>query len=325
MNILDGVHLIKVPVPYPLRHVNTYLLEGERGWTLIDCGCNTDETHDFWKKTLPEYGVAPGQLSIFVSHFHPDHLGAAGWLQQEWSAPVKMHAPDLEWARTAWLPASDQAELIAALYRKHGCPPTVADAVRDQYIGQAKDTTPLPERVKTFSAGDTFTLGPLTFETVWAPGHADGMVMLWQSELRLLIAADAILPHITPNVGLWPRCRENPLADFIDTLKRIRALSPERTFPGHGKIMEDTTSRVDEVLAHHEDRLSQMTAYLQGGPRSAFDVAVEYFKLSDLSAHQVRFALAETLAHMHYLVVEGRLEEREDAQGNIGFVPRLRA
>lgn len=145
--------------------------------------------------------------------------------------------------------------------------------------------------------------------------------MLWQKDLRLLIAADAILPHITPNIGLWPRSRENPLLDFIDTLGRIRTLAPQRTLPGHGKIMEDTDTRVDAILAHHSERLDGMTAFLEGEAHSAFDVAVKYFKLSDLSAHQVRFALAETLAHMHYLVADGRLEEREDASGNVGFSP----
>ena len=36
--IVDGVHQLKLPVPFPLRFVSDYLVEGEDGWTLVDTG-----------------------------------------------------------------------------------------------------------------------------------------------------------------------------------------------------------------------------------------------------------------------------------------------
>jgi hypothetical protein len=65
---------------------------------------------------------------------------------------------------------------------------------------------------------------------------------------------------------------------------------------------------VDELLAHHEERLSVMLAALDGRPATPFEVARRVFP-EDLTAHQLRFALAETLAHLEHLVGDGYVEQ----------------
>jgi glyoxylase-like metal-dependent hydrolase (beta-lactamase superfamily II) len=36
--VAEGIWQLKLPVPFPLRFVSAYLVEGEEGWTLIDAG-----------------------------------------------------------------------------------------------------------------------------------------------------------------------------------------------------------------------------------------------------------------------------------------------
>lgn len=320
MQLPAGVHLIRTPVPYPLKFVNCYLIENDQGWALIDAGCNTADTREFWKATLAQYGVAKGQLTdLYVTHFHPDHLGAAGWLQQEWGCRVIMNGPDWEWAQTQWEPTCQQGYLIEQLYRNHGCPSDLASRVREQFIEQRNDTIPLPEQVVTIEVGSVVRLAGVDYDVLALPGHADGMVGYWNADAQVLFAGDAILPHITPNVGLWPRCRANPLGDYLETLRRIERMDPSLTLAGHGKLIENTAERARQILDHHDERLDIMEGMVSSGVQSAVEVAMLYFQLKDLTPHQVRFALGETLAHLEYLVREGRLARNEG--GAVQYCP----
>jgi hypothetical protein len=61
------------------------------------------------------------------------------------------------------------------------------------------------------------------------------------------------------------------------------------------------------LISHHEERLSVMRAVLDGQPLTPYEVARRVFP-EELSDHQLRFALAETLAHLEHLADEGRAE-----------------
>jgi len=50
-----------------------------------------------------------------------------------------------------------------------------------------------------------------------------------------------------------------------------------------------------------------MHGAIESGPAPAFEVARRVFP-DELSVHQLRFALAETLAHLEHLVDDGRAE-----------------
>jgi glyoxylase-like metal-dependent hydrolase (beta-lactamase superfamily II) len=309
-----GIHLIRTPVPYPLKFANCYLCESAAGWILIDAGCSTPDTYEFWKQTLAQYGIAKGQLAkVIVTHFHPDHLGAAGWLQREWGAQVVVHRPDWEWTMTQWGdPDLKQAGFIEELYVRHGCPVDLAGRVRAQMLEQRSHTVPLPQNVVEIAEGESIELAGGQYKVVRVPGHADGMIAFWNEADSIFIAADAILPHITPNVGLWPRCRLNPLHDFIQTLEMIKVMNPALTLPGHGHPMTNTAARAEDTIQHHVERLNKIAEFVAGGVSNAFQVALAYFKLTELTPHQVRFALGETLAHLEYLVADGRLRRSGD-------------
>ncbi|WP_338000626.1 hypothetical protein [Paenibacillus urinalis] len=56
---------------------------------------------------------------------------------------------------------------------------------------------------------------------------------------------------------------------------------------------------------HHEERLDEMEGMLQEGEKTAFEVCVKLFG-TKFGIHQMRFAMAETLAHLDELVRQGR-------------------
>ncbi len=75
-------------LPLPMRpgHVHAYLLDGADGWTVVDTGVGIPEASELWREELERAG---GRVArVFVTHFHPDHVGAAADLHELTGAPV---------------------------------------------------------------------------------------------------------------------------------------------------------------------------------------------------------------------------------------------
>jgi hypothetical protein len=49
-DVLPGLFWVRLPVPLTLNHVNCWLLDDGPGWTLVDCGMNTDEIFEIWDR-----------------------------------------------------------------------------------------------------------------------------------------------------------------------------------------------------------------------------------------------------------------------------------
>ncbi|HEX6989965.1 MAG TPA: MBL fold metallo-hydrolase, partial [Bacillota bacterium] len=103
-----GLYCIPIPIPSPLAQVNCYLARGSHGWTVVDTGFHTPEAEGAWTRALRRLGITWKDIErIVVTHYHPDHFGAAGWLQQKTGAPVLMHAAEAATARWVWATGSE--------------------------------------------------------------------------------------------------------------------------------------------------------------------------------------------------------------------------
>ena len=120
-----------------------------------------------------------------------------------------------------------------------------------------------------------------------------------------------MLLEITPNIGLWPESEPRPLAHFMRSLNGLRGLHTELVLPGHGPVFHDLDGRIEELVAHHAERLDAMYATLKGGPKTPYEVSRVVFR-GAITIRQRCFALAETLAHLDHLAREGRAEQMED-------------
>src|SRR5687767_5496196 len=83
-----GVHRIKVAIPFGVRDVNVFLLEGSP-LTLVDTGANSATALETIETALAERGHRLADLErIVVTHHHIDHLGLAGILQRRSGAEL---------------------------------------------------------------------------------------------------------------------------------------------------------------------------------------------------------------------------------------------
>jgi glyoxylase-like metal-dependent hydrolase (beta-lactamase superfamily II) len=217
-----------------------------------------------------------------------------------------MLGEEIEHSRLVWESGESGSSLVSSLIF-NGMPRDLAEEAGSKMRAGLK----LPEKLLPLRVGEQIALGGSTARVVHAPGHADYQYMLHDEERGILFAADHVLLEITPNIGLWPESLPHPLARYLKSLSSMRGMNANLVLPGHGPVFHDLDGRIDELLRHHEERLDVMRAQIEAGPKTPFEVSGAVFR-ETLTLYEQCFALAETLAHLDHLVLEGRAERIED-------------
>jgi glyoxylase-like metal-dependent hydrolase (beta-lactamase superfamily II) len=310
--VAPGIYLVPIPIPIPLKYVNCYLFKGPSGWTLMDTGFHDELAEAAWPRALDELGIRFQDIDrIVVTHYHPDHLGAAGWLQEKTGAPAYLHEVELRQVQLFWgMGMEEQARALGEFFHEGGMPAEITAAIVQHHHNQWQTVLPMAE-FTPIPTGSLFQIGDRHYEVIWAPGHSDGLAVFWDAETGILIANDMLLAQITPNVSLWPACRPNPLADYLTSLAEMEELGARLALTGHRDLITDVAGRAQEIRRHHMERLEKMaSACAKPEGATAWDVCREIFEPERLTTHQIRFAMSETLAHLVYLEEQGRLIRR---------------
>lgn len=303
---------MKVPLPFSLKYVNSYLLHDERGYTIVDPGLHTPEAVQAWQEALDANGIAIGSIhTIVLTHQHPDHYGLAGWFQEQTGgAPVYISEASYAYTQRLW--GSDAGASFAAdlteLYEAHGMPQPVLDEIAPHLDSFIPKVSPQP-KVTFLEAGQTIEMGGLSWQTIDTPGHAKGQLCFYASDVKRMLVGDQVLPDITPNISVVPGDGEDQLEQFLDSLEQIRKLEVELAFPGHRDPFTNYKERIEQLIAHHERRLTQMYSLIQAGANTGYTLCMQLFgeRIAG-NTHNLRFAMSETLAHLFHLEKCGRIE-----------------
>ena len=319
--VADGIYALRLPLPFALNHVNCYLLQdGDGGgWTIVDAGLNRPEVREAWRGAWAELQIEPQQIrQIVLTHMHPDHFGLAGWLQEQSGALVLLSPREAEVAQVTWMEELT-AEREAAVHRymhSAGVTSDVAEVILSQQAHLRSLTYPHPRRIDTLAPGAVVEMGGRRFTTIHAPGHADGQLVFYCADDRLLLCGDQVMQRITPNIGVWPTTEPSPLARYLRSLAELAALEVDLALPGHYAPLTDWRGRIAELQAHHDQRLEVMYAAAKAGA-TALEVSYAVFDYDRFSRHEVRFAVAEALAHLEHLAEQGRLQRVETPAGRV--------
>jgi glyoxylase-like metal-dependent hydrolase (beta-lactamase superfamily II) len=303
----QGVHRVTQPLPWALDHVHCYAVQEPDGWTIIDTGLGTPGTTERWREALVELG-SPTVRRIIVTHYHPDHIGAGAPLAELTGATsVVQGRIDHERVYAAFIDPEATVRFEAYL-RSMGMPDDLAAT-------SAEDERELPYFPATptelVDAGDVVEIAGEPFRVHHLPGHADGHIVLHGETTGRVFGGDVILNEITPNVGKWEDAiGDDPLALYLDSLRRLAALEPTLVYPGHRTLVTDVAARAAEIAAHHERRLDTHVAALESGASTPFEVA-GFIWGDRLGYHERRFAMVEAAAHLVRLVGLGRAVEPE--------------
>ncbi|KMK77195.1 MBL fold metallo-hydrolase [Alkalihalobacillus pseudalcaliphilus] len=294
---------VGVPIPFPMRYMYSYLLKDYEHYVLIDVGLNNKEAKDYWLAVFAELQIEPTMIkTIYLTHFHPDHSGLAGWMQELTGAELFMHEIDKKMLEQVFATDSNQSALLKDMFVNYGVPNQLSEDIQAHMDQLAKYVQPLP---KIQCIREKIVINGQSWEVIHSPGHSDGHICLYQRDDRLMIVGDHLLDKITPNISVWPHASQKPLHEYMESLYKIKKLEVELILSAHGSLITDHKLRADEIIRHHQKRLAKIEQLSYG--QTAYQIAEQLFAHKKLTAHQWRFAIAETIAHIVYLVDENRL------------------
>ena len=313
LQVAPGVHWIRMPLPFALDHINLWLLEDGDGWTVVDTGIGTEATRELWERLLAGAMAGRPVTRIVVTHYHPDHVGSAAWLAARTGAPV--------WMTTAeFLSAHAARDDTAGFDRATGIAFFGLNGLDVSSIPEKARTTnryrrgvpELPHTYRRLMHGDTLAIGGHDWRVICVHGHAPEHAALHCASLGLLISGDQVLPRITTNVGVWGNQPDaNPLRLYLDSFARFADIDGAvRVLPSHDRVFEGLHPRIIQLGAHHAERLARLEEAC-ARPVTAFEVLPVLFRRR-LDEHQLAFAMGEAIAHLHYLLAEGKVRRIEE-------------
>jgi glyoxylase-like metal-dependent hydrolase (beta-lactamase superfamily II) len=321
-DILEGLHKIRVPLTgSPLGWVNSYVLRADDGYLLVDCGWDTPDALEALRRGLDDIGVPLEDLRrLVVTHNHPDHYGLAGRLVQLVSCGVTMHHLDAVHIQTRYANIEALEAEMERWLLVHGIPSgevrtfvKASEAILDRVNIVAPDVE--------VTGGERIAAGKREWEIVWTPGHSVGHICLYERTQKAFLSGDHILNPITPAIGLHAQSMGNPLSDYLASLAELRKYDVELVLPAHGDEFVGFNERIEELLAHHAERLAEIVDILASGPQSSYEVAARMRwqaegRWDELPAFQRRMATTEAIAHLELLHSRGQVR-RQTLEGGL--------
>ncbi len=324
MTIPDSIHLLELPTPFPVGRVNVYLVEGEP-LTLIDTGPKADVTRTALVAGLAGLGRRLEDIGrIIVTHHHADHMGLAAEVVQRSGAEVWTHPYNLHWLADPEGQQLRQRPFYADIWQQAGVPDDIIALMDASNLAIRRWLDPVVAG-HTLAEGQTLELGGGRWLVLHTPGHAGGLICLWDPASRTLLANDHVLRDISPNPVLEPPAepggpRPRRLVEYLYHLQRVADLRPLLALTGHGAAVTDMDDLVRQRVAFHQRRANRLLDSLNGHAVSLWDLTRQAFPRVQRGMDHF-LAISEVLAHLDLLESEGRVRAQTHA-GRISWLRR---
>jgi glyoxylase-like metal-dependent hydrolase (beta-lactamase superfamily II) len=323
--VLPGVHRAPVPLPGDgLRAVSVYVIEDGDGVTLVDAGWDSPLARAAVEEGLAAAGAGVGDVRrVLVTHIHYDHVGQVTSLVRDGAGGYWMGEGErATYDHVTTDPRRSRDARLAEL-RGYGA----GDLVAELAGGEDRESTAVAmvPPARWAADGDVHPVTDGLVRAIATPGHTRGHLCYLHEGRRLLFAGDHVLPHITPSIGYEAETNRLALVDYLRSLARVRSLEVDLVLPAHGAPFTDLAGRVDELTAHHDERLALCAAAVGDGPATAAAVAralpwtrrATPFDALDLFNRLL--ATWEAIAHLELLVSRGDLRREAGGDGVLAF------
>jgi len=317
VEVAAGVWWFRLPLPMALDHVNCYALDDGDGWTLVDTGFDGKRGRAVWARLLAGPLAHRPVRRVLVTHYHPDHVGLAGWFQAQGAEVLT--------TRTSWLYArmlvldvqATPAPEALRFERRAGVPEaTLAERAGARPFNFADVVAPLPLGFTRLVEGATLRAAGRRWRVRLGQGHAPDHITLWSEDDALVIGGDQLLPGISANIGVYPTEPEaDPLGEWLDSTRAFApfARDDQVILPGHKLPFTGLPFRLVQMAETHEAALVRLLDHL-AEPRRAAECFVPLFK-REVGGPEFGMALVEAVAHLNYLHARGSVTRQADAAG----------
>ncbi|WP_417831047.1 MBL fold metallo-hydrolase [Terasakiella sp.] len=321
VEVAPGVHWVRMPLPFKLNHINLWVLDDGEGLTIVDTGIDLPNVRERWEKLFSGPLGAKPLKRMIVTHFHPDHVGLAGWFEEKYDLPLWMTLGEWGMARNLKLETTDRSgTYLAQFYRRAGFDDKLMALIPERSVSYPSRISMPPAGIHRIQDGELIRIGAHDWQVIVGTGHSPEHACLYCKDLNVLISGDQVLPRISPNISIWPQEPDaDPLSQFLNSLNRFAPLPDDvLVLPSHDWPFRGLHARLADLAHHHDDRLEE-TYNLCAKPVTALQVLKGLFS-RELDSHQIFFAIGESLAHLHHLEAKGRLQRDDGMDGISRFV-----
>lgn len=315
---MNDVERIAIPTPFQIGRVNCYAIT-RGGLTLIDPGPLTDDAYAELTDGLERLGYTTEDVDrVLITHPHIDHFGLADRIRNESGATVFAHrdAVDVLADPTA------NFEREQAFFRPYLASVGVPEQLLETVITLPESYNRFREPVavdRALAEGDEIVLNETTtLEAIHTPGHAPASVCFLDRERKRAFTGDHVMADISPNplLTLEPGTtdqRTRSLPDYLAALERIASEDVQTGYGGHREIVPNIAARVEEIVAHHDERSDRVSTILaDNGPQTPYQVMAREFP--DLPATETFAGMSEIIGHLDVLEDTGRVERCESSE-----------
>lgn len=310
--VRPGLWSVPVPIPdSPLRYTLCYVFTGETSAVLVDPGWDTADGRRAVTDGLRAAGVTLRDVAgVVLTHIHPDHHGLSSWVRREGGAWIAMHRAEAEtlpsriWRQHE--PGLDRDWLLG-----HGVPEDDLDlmTVNAAMLAGALE---LAEPDRYVADGDRLPIPGREVRAVWTPGHTPGHLCVHDATAGVLLTGDHLLPRISPNISVYASERDSdPLTAYLASLGRVAEFRADEALPAHEYRFRGIDVRAADLIAHHGDRSAEIVHVVDRlAQPTAWAIAAQLTwsrGWAALHGMMRRMALAETVAHLHYLLTTREL------------------
>jgi glyoxylase-like metal-dependent hydrolase (beta-lactamase superfamily II) len=309
-----GIQELRIPTPFMMGRVNCYLIEDEP-LTLVDTGPNSGKALDELEHQLSDHGHSIEDLELVIlTHQHIDHLGLVEIIASRSGAEVAAIDVVVPFIENFGDDAERDDQFAAELMLRNGISEDVVTALRSVtrsfrgWGSKADITRPLAD-------GEKLRFRNRTLEIMHRPGHSPSDTVLWDAERRILIAADHLIAHLSPNALITRPLdgsteRTQALVTYMTSLRKTRELPAEIVLSGHGEPITDHVALIDERFERFEHRAEKLYELIAERPRTGHELAQELW--GDVAVTQAFLTLSEVIGHVDLLINAGRVREVSD-------------
>jgi len=311
LEVAPGVYWLRMPLPFGLDHINLWLLDDGDGVVIVDTGVQTPQALSVWEQVFQRFIGDRPVHKIIVTHYHPDHVGLAGWLYEKTGAPIHMSRTEYLMTRMLCLDIrAEPPQEVMDFYTAAGWQDTLLESHRKAGYGNfAKGVSPLPTHFHRLQDADEVAINGVQWSVVMGAGHSPEHACLYAAELDVLIAGDQVLPRISSNVSVYPTEPEaDPLADWLRSLHKLKQLPASAlVLPSHNEPFYGLHERLDGLIGGHCAKLERLARKLDA-PKTAYETLDMLFGRRFDSPMLVSMATGESLAHLRFLETCGLVE-----------------
>jgi ribonuclease/clavin/mitogillin len=162
---------------------------------------------------------------------------------------------------------------------------------------------------RLFTDGESLELAgeiPIRFTVIHTPGHARGHLCLIEERSKATIAGDMVAGIGT--IVIDPP--EGDMGDYLDQLRRMRALPVGTLYPAHGPVIPDGPGKLTEYLEHRAEREERVLDAIREGLSSVEEIVPAAY--ADVAGFLHPIAARSTEAILIKLLREGKVNREGD-------------